>query len=211
MTTIPVPLPSGTIDVFDSGGDAPPIVFSHGVVVDHTKLRGVLDQLAPEFRCVVTSCRSAVIGDPCRRTPNSPSAGPRCSSQRTVEALGVSPAVLAANHWGGPQTTPAERSALITGLVLTEAEGFETPFGAPERIRLRCRVGSPDRLRIAGRSLRVAGFQRASHDLRQDDGPPDADAPHSCIDRGSSPTPVFAATLAGTSPRLPSTRRRGCC
>ena len=53
MSTTPLDLPSGTIDVFDSGGDGQPIVFGHGLVMDHTEWTGVIDRLATEFRCVV--------------------------------------------------------------------------------------------------------------------------------------------------------------
>jgi pimeloyl-ACP methyl ester carboxylesterase len=68
--------------------------------------------------------------------------------------------VLAANDWGGPQITAVERPDLIAGLVLTSEEAFDNyPPGLPGAFAaLSCRL--PGGLTIAGRSLRIPGFQR---------------------------------------------------
>jgi len=36
----------------DSGGDGPPVVFSHGFLMDHTMFDAQVDALTPEFRCI---------------------------------------------------------------------------------------------------------------------------------------------------------------
>src|SRR3954451_17678437 len=36
----------------DSGGDGPPVLLSHGFLMDHTMFDGQVTALAPEFRCI---------------------------------------------------------------------------------------------------------------------------------------------------------------
>lgn len=159
MSTTPLDLPSGTIDVFDSGGGQP-IVFSHGLVMDHTEWTGVIDRLAPEFRCVVPVLP---LGGHQRPMPDDVDLTMRGIALRiaeTIETLDLPPVVLVANDWGGPQITAVERPDLIAGLVLTSEEAFDNyPPGLPGAFAaLSCRL--PGGLTIAGRSLRIPGFQR---------------------------------------------------
>lgn len=160
MSTTPLALPSGTIDVFDSGGDGPPIVFGHGLVMDHTEWTGVIDRLAPEFRCVVPVLP---LGGHRRPMPDDADLTMRGIALRiaeTIEALDLAPVVLVANDWGGPQITAVERPDLIAGLVLTSEEAFDNyQPGLPGAFAaLSCRL--PGGLTVAGRSLRIPGFQR---------------------------------------------------
>ncbi len=160
MATTPLALASGTIDVFDSGGDGRPIVFGHGLVMDHTQWTGVIDRLVPEFRCVVPVLP---LGGHRRPMPDGVDLTMRGSALRiaeTIERLDLPPVVLVANDWGGPQITAVERPDLIAGLVLTSEEAFGNyPPGLPGAFAaLSCRL--PGGLTIAGRSLRVPGFQR---------------------------------------------------
>lgn len=160
MSTTPLALPSGTIDVFDSGGDGPPIVFAHGLVMDHTEWTGVIEQLVSEFRCVVPVLP---LGGHRRPMPDDADLTMRGTALRiaeTIEALDLPPVVLVANDWGGPQITAVERPDLIAGLVLTSEEAFDNyPPGLPGAFAaLSCRL--PGGLTIAARSLRIPGFQR---------------------------------------------------
>jgi len=160
MSTTPLALPSGTIDVFDSGGDGQPIVFGHGLVMDHTEWTGVIHRLAPEFRCVVPVLP---LGGHQRPMPDDVDLTMRGIALRiaeTIETLDLPPVVLVANDWGGPQITAVERPDLIAGLVLTSEEAFDNyPPGLPGAFAaLSCRL--PGGLIIAGRSLRIPGFQR---------------------------------------------------
>ncbi len=160
MSTTPLDLPSGTIDVFDSGGGGQPIVFGHGLVMDHTEWTGVIDRLAPEFRCVVPVLP---LGGHQRPMPDDVDLTMRGIALRiaeTIETLDLPPVVLVANDWGGPQITAVERPDLIAGLVLTSEEAFDNyPPGLPGAFAaLSCRL--PGGLTIAGRSLRIPGSQR---------------------------------------------------
>lgn len=158
--TTPLTLDVGTLDVFDSGGDGRPIVFGHGLVMDHTQWSAVIDELAPEFRCVVP-----VLPLGGHRRPMPPDAdltmrGIALLLADVIEALDLDPVVLVANDWGGPQITAAERPDLLAGLVLTPEEAFDNyPPGLPGAFAaLSCRL--PGGLSVAGRSLRMPGFQR---------------------------------------------------
>jgi pimeloyl-ACP methyl ester carboxylesterase len=160
MTTTPLALPSGMIDVLDTGGDGPPIVFGHGLVMDHTEWSGVIDKLTPEFRCVVPVLPLGGHRRPMPDDADLTMRGIALLIAETIEALQLPPVVLVANDWGGPQITAAERPDLIAGLVLTSEEAFDNyPPGLPGAFAaLSCRL--PGGLTIAGRSLRIPGFQR---------------------------------------------------
>jgi pimeloyl-ACP methyl ester carboxylesterase len=160
MTTTPLALPSGTIDVFDTGGDGQPIVFGHGLVMDHTEWTGVIENLTPEFRCVVPVLPLGGHRRPMPDDADLTMRGVALLIAETIEALELPPVVLVANDWGGPQITAVERPDLIAGLVLTAEEAFDNyPPGLPGAFAaLSCRL--PGGLTIAGRSLGIPGFQR---------------------------------------------------
>lgn len=160
MTTTPLALPSGTINVFDTGGEGPPVVFGHGLVMDHTEWTSVIDKLTPEFRCVVPVLPLGGHRCPMPDDADLTMRGIALLIAETIDALELPPVVLVANDWGGPQITAVERPDLIAGLVLTAEEAFDNyPPGLPGAFAaLSCRL--PGGLTIAGRSLRIPGFQR---------------------------------------------------
>lgn len=160
MSTRPLALSSGTIDLFDSGGDGPPIVFGHGVVMNHTQWTGVVEHLAPDYRCVVPVLPLGGHRHPMNEGADLTMRGIALLLAEAIEVLELPPVVLVANDWGGPQITAVERPDLISGLVLTSEEAFDNyPPGLPGKFAaLLCRL--PGGLAIAGRSLRIPGFQR---------------------------------------------------
>jgi pimeloyl-ACP methyl ester carboxylesterase len=160
MSTSSLALPSGEIDLFDSGGEGRPIVFGHGLVMDHTEWTGVIDRLASDFRCIVPVLP---LGGHRRPMPDDADLTMRAIALRiaeTIEALDLPPVILVANDWGGPQITAVERPDLIAGLVLTSEEAFDNyPPGLPGAFAaLSCQM--PGGLAIAARSLRIPGVQR---------------------------------------------------
>lgn len=160
MPTTPLSLESGTLDVYDSGGDGHPIVFGHGLVMDQTEWSHVIDHLDADFRCIVPVLP---LGGHRRAMPDDADVTMRANALRiaeVIDALGVGPVVLVANDWGGPQITAVERPDVVAGLVLTPEEAFDNyPPGLPGAFAaFSCRV--PGGLSIAGRSLRIPGFQR---------------------------------------------------
>lgn len=160
METTPLTTKSATLDVFDSGGDGPPIVFGHGLVMNHTQWGAVIDELSPEFRCVVPVLPLGGHRRPMHDGADLTMRGIAMLIAEVIETLDLPPVILVANDWGGPQITAVERPDLLAGLVLTPEEAFENyPPGLPGAFaKALCKV--PGGLAIAGRSLRIPGFQR---------------------------------------------------
>lgn len=160
MTTTPLTLPGGTLDVYDSGGDGPPIVFGHGLVMDHTQWTGVIAALTPRYRCIVPVLPLGGHRRPMPTDADLTMRGIALLIADVVDALELPPVVLVANDWGGPQITAVERPDVIAGLVLTPEEAFDNfPPGLPGAFAaFSCRV--PGGLSLAGRSLRIPGVQR---------------------------------------------------
>lgn len=160
LPTAPLTLPSGTLDVYDSGGDGPPVVFGHGLVMDHTLYSAVIEALTPEFRCIVPVLPLGGHRRPMPETADLTMRGIAWLIAEVIEALRLPPVILVANDWGGPQITAVERPDLVAGLILTPEEAFDNyPPGLPGRFAaMLCRL--PGGLAIAARSLRIPGFQR---------------------------------------------------
>ncbi len=160
MFTTPVAVASGTLDVYDSGGAAPPLVFGHGLVMDHTEWSAVIDELVGDFRCVVPVLPLGGHRRPMPEDADLTMRGVALLIAEVVDALELPPVVLVANDWGGPQITAVERPDIVAGLVLTPEEAFENcPPGLPGAFAaLSCRM--PGGLTVAARALRIPGVQR---------------------------------------------------
>lgn len=160
MATSPLTIESGTLDVFDSGGDGQPIVFVHGLVMNQTEWSGVIAELSPDFRCIVPVLPLGGHLRPMPPDADLTMSGVALLIGEVVECLELPPVVLVANDWGGPQITAVRRPDLIAGLVLTPEEAFDNyPPGLPGAFAaVACRL--PGGLSIAARSLRIPGFQR---------------------------------------------------
>ena len=143
MSTIPLVLPSGTIDVFDSGGDDPPIVFGHGLVMDHTEWTAVIEQLAPEFRCVVPVLPLGGHRRPMPEGADLTMRGIALLIAETIQVLDLPPVVLVANDWGGPQITAVDDPTSSPAWYSPPRRpSTTTRQGFPER-SLRCRADYP--------------------------------------------------------------------
>jgi pimeloyl-ACP methyl ester carboxylesterase len=160
MATAPLKLASGTLDVYDSGGEAQPIVFAHGLVMDHTEWSGVIDHLARDYRCIVPVLPLGGHRRPMAEDADLTMRGIAHLIAEVVDLLELPPVVLVANDWGGPQITAVDRPDIVAALLLTPEEAFDNyPPGLPGAFAaLSCRL--PGGLSLAARSLRVPGFQR---------------------------------------------------
>jgi pimeloyl-ACP methyl ester carboxylesterase len=121
-----VKLSQGTIN-FRESGEAPPIVFVHGLLVDGRLWRKVTPLLEDRFRCIVPDLP---LGS--HRTPMSSDAdlSPPALARLIadfLEALDLEDVVLVANDTGGAisQITAANHPERIGRLVLTNCDAFE--------------------------------------------------------------------------------------
>jgi pimeloyl-ACP methyl ester carboxylesterase len=115
----------------DSGGDGPPVVLSHGFLMDHEMFAPQLDALAPEFRCVTWDERGFGA---------TPATGPftfwdsAADCLALMDHLRIDAAVLAGMSQGGFLSLRAALTApeRVRGLVLIDTQsGTEDPEALP--------------------------------------------------------------------------------
>jgi pimeloyl-ACP methyl ester carboxylesterase len=119
------------INYFDTGGDGPAVVFSHGYLMDHSMFDAQAEALAPEYRVITWDER----GHGGVRSPGSFS---YWDSARDVlgllDHLGIDRAVLAGMSQGGFLSMRAALLApgRVRGLILIDTQaGTEDPAAAP--------------------------------------------------------------------------------
>lgn len=130
MPTAPV---NGTeVNYFDTGGDGPVIVFSHGFMMDHSMFDPQVAALAPEYRVVTWDERG-------HGATRSPVPFSYWDSARDaiglLDHLGLERAVLAGMSQGGFLSMRATllEPERVRGLILIDTQaGLEDPAGAAE-------------------------------------------------------------------------------
>jgi pimeloyl-ACP methyl ester carboxylesterase len=155
-----IELSAGTIDYLDTGGPGPVVVPVHGLLMDATVWRHVVDDLRADHRCVVPTLPLGA-----HRTAMYPDADLSLDGQahllaELIDRLDLRDVTLVANDWGGPQVTAVEHPELIERLVLTPCEAFDNlPPGLPGRFAgLAGRL--PGGLFMAAQSLRIPAARR---------------------------------------------------
>lgn len=154
-----IELSAGTIEYVDTGGDGPAVVPVHGLVMDATVWRSVVDDLSVDHRCVVPTLPLGA-----HRTPMHPGADLSLAGQAELLAefldrMVLDDVTLVVNDWGGPLVTAARHPDLVDRLVVTPCEAFDNfPPGLPGRFAaLAGRL--PGGIFVAVQSLRL-GFAR---------------------------------------------------
>jgi pimeloyl-ACP methyl ester carboxylesterase len=116
-------LPSGRLHYHDVGS-GPPIVFVHGLLVNANLWRKVVEQLAPDFRCIVLDLPLGSHTLPL--AAGTPNAVPdvAASIADAIEALGLDEVTLVGNDTGGAlsQIVATTRPERIARLVLTSCD-----------------------------------------------------------------------------------------
>jgi pimeloyl-ACP methyl ester carboxylesterase len=141
-----VTLSAGPVDYDDTGGDGPVLVLLHGVLMDATVWRPVVDRLAGRHRCVTPTLP---LGS--HRRPMHPDAdlslrGTTRLIGEFLDALDLHDVVLVGNDWGGAQLlTVHGDDSRVARLVLVACEAFDNyPPGLPGRtlaLAARSRAG----------------------------------------------------------------------
>jgi 3-oxoadipate enol-lactonase len=115
----------------DSGGDGPPVVFSHGFLMDHEMFEPQVRALAPEFRCITWDERG--FGGSAATAPFTFwDSAADCLA--LLDHLGIDAAVLAGMSQGGFLSLRAALTApeRVRGLVLIDTQsGTEDPEALP--------------------------------------------------------------------------------
>lgn len=126
---------AGSIEYQDTGGSGPVLVLLHGLVMDGSVWRHVVDALRDEFRCIVPTLPVGA-----HRLPMRPDAelSPRSVARlvgELLERLDLDDVTLVENDHGHAQRLIGERPERIARLVLVACEAFDNyPPGLPGRL-----------------------------------------------------------------------------
>ncbi len=120
----------------DTGGDGSPVVFLHGVLMNGTHWRNVIDMLPDRFRYIVPELPFGA-----HRTPFPDDADLSLESVVRMVAeflveLDLEDVTLVCNDWGGAQLVVSPGgSSRVANLVLVSCEAFDNyPPGLPGRL-----------------------------------------------------------------------------
>lgn len=121
-------LDPGPVAVHDTGGDGPPVVFVHGLLVDHTLWDPVVPALtAAGLRCIRPTLplgsHTIPVRDRSRLTP----LGVAAMLEELLAALDVRDVTIVASDTGGglTQMLMARRPARVGRVVLTNCDAFD--------------------------------------------------------------------------------------
>jgi pimeloyl-ACP methyl ester carboxylesterase len=154
-------LSAGTIEYEDTGGGGAAIVLLHGLIMDGSLWRKVVEQLRGEFRCVVPTLPLGGHRLPMRPQADLSMPGIAALAGELIEQLDLRECTLAMNDWGGGQLlVGGPQDARIARLALCSCEAFENvpPKGAAKLLPYLARV--PGGLAAALAPLRFHALRR---------------------------------------------------
>jgi pimeloyl-ACP methyl ester carboxylesterase len=125
-----VEVTAGRIAYQDTGGDRPVVVMIPGLLMDWKQWRKVIDELAPEFRCVSPSLPTGAHWKSMKRDADLSLIGMGRIVTEFLEAAGLRDVTLCFNDWCGAQVMIADGGMDRVGklvLVSCETEGNYPP------------------------------------------------------------------------------------
>jgi pimeloyl-ACP methyl ester carboxylesterase len=130
-----VELSSGTIDYEDTGGSGPVIVLVHGLIMDSSLWRHVIEALRVDFRCVAPTLPLGGHRHPMRADADLSMRGVANILGELLERLDLREITLAMNDWGGAQLlVGGVHDERIARLALCACEAFDNvPPEGPAR------------------------------------------------------------------------------
>jgi pimeloyl-ACP methyl ester carboxylesterase len=118
-----VQVTAGRIAYQDTGGDGPVVVLIPGLLMDWKQWRKVIDELAPEFRCVSPSLPTGAHWQPMKPDADLTLVGMGRIVTEFIEAAGLEDVTLCFNDWCGAQVMIADGGMEWVGkLVLVSCE-----------------------------------------------------------------------------------------
>jgi pimeloyl-ACP methyl ester carboxylesterase len=129
-------LTAGSISYEDSGGDGPPIVLCHGLMMNAALWDEVVEELAPSYRCLRPTFPMGAHRKPMRRDADLSLRGQIKLLVEFLDTLELAEATLVFNDWCGAQILVAEGwDARVGALVFASCETFDNyPSGLPGRM-----------------------------------------------------------------------------
>lgn len=124
---------AGTIEYEDSGGSGPTLVLLHGLIMDGSLWRHVVDRLSPEYRCILPTLPLGAHRQSMHPDADLTMGGIAAILGEFLEALDLRDTTLVLSDWGGPLLLVGEKwDDRLGRLVITNCEAFDNvpPQGA---------------------------------------------------------------------------------
>ena len=156
-----IDLTAGAIEYDDTGGDGPTIVLLHGLAMDGTLWRHVVQDLRRDHRCVVPTIPLGGHHRPMRPDADLTLEGIARLVAEFLDRLDLDDVVLVQNDWGGAFVVAGDRlTDRLDRLVLVACEGFDNyPPGVPGKaVALASKV--PGGINAALQPLRFKPLRR---------------------------------------------------
>jgi pimeloyl-ACP methyl ester carboxylesterase len=130
-----IELSTGGLEYHDTGGEGPCVVLLHGVLMNETVWREVVNRLRAEFRCVVPTLPLGSHREALDEEADLSNEGLTRMLAEFIESLDLHDVTLVLNDWGGAQLIVEQRlHERIGGIVLVACEAFHNfPPGAAGR------------------------------------------------------------------------------
>jgi pimeloyl-ACP methyl ester carboxylesterase len=157
-----VELSAGTIEYEDTGGDGPPLVLIHGLLMNGSQWRHVVEDLRSEFRCLLPTLPMGAHRQPMKVDADLSLHGLGRLVAEFLEELELQRTTLAFNDWCGAQVMIADRLCGRVGrLVLASCEAYDNyPPGLPGNVAwLSAKL--PGGLSLARRTLKIRALRES--------------------------------------------------
>ncbi|HSS08305.1 MAG TPA: alpha/beta hydrolase [Acidimicrobiales bacterium] len=133
-----VELSAGTIEYEDTGGKGSAIVLLHGLAMNNSLWRHVIDDLRSDYRCIAPTFPLGGHRRPMRPDADLSMTGQVHLIAEFLERLGLDDVTLVGNDWGGALLLVSQASEgqaeRVGRLVLSSCEAFDNyPPGLPGR------------------------------------------------------------------------------
>jgi pimeloyl-ACP methyl ester carboxylesterase len=138
-----VEVSAGTISYEDTGGEGPVVVFVHGLIMDGSLWRHVVEDLRTDYRCVVPTLPLGGHRHPMRADADLTMRGIAGIAEEFIARLDLQDITLAMNDWGGAQLLiGGANDERISRLALCSCEAFDNvpPKGAAKLLPYIARV-----------------------------------------------------------------------
>lgn len=156
-----VELAAGTIEYEDTGGSGQVIVLLHGLIMNGSLWRHVVEDLRSDYRCVLPTLPLGAHRRPMRAEADLSMRGVAEIAGQFIERLNLRETTLAMNDWGGAQLLiGGAHDERISRLVLCSCEAFDNvpPKGSARMLPYIARV--PGGLRAALMPFRFDRLRR---------------------------------------------------
>jgi pimeloyl-ACP methyl ester carboxylesterase len=157
-----VTVSAGTIEYEDTGGNAPELVLIHGLLMNGSQWRHVVDELRQEHRCILPTLPMGAHRQPMNPDADLSLHGLGRIIAEFLEKLDLRQVTLCFNDWCGAQVMIADGLCDRVGrLVLASCEAFDNyPPGLPGNV-VWLSAKLPGGLGMARRTLRVRALRES--------------------------------------------------